>query len=129
VSIRPYCIVLLVLFACSIKPLHADKTQDLLSRCRPLTHARTSGNSVEMKEDFESGYCWGAFATIDQMLMAYTPATKQPLFNVCLPNDHTRYQMISIFVLYAEKHPERYNEDVPWVAFDAAREAFPCKTP
>jgi len=86
----------------------------------------TNSGAVEMNADFESGFCWGAFATIDQMLMAIDAATRRPIFGVCLPKEHTRYQMIAIFVRYAEKHPERYNDDSPWVAFDAAREAFPC---
>ena len=32
----------------------------------------------------------------DQMLMAVNANTKQPLFDVCLPSDHARYQMIAI---------------------------------
>jgi hypothetical protein len=60
------------------------------------------------------------------MLMATNAETGKPMFFVCLPSDHTRSQMIAIFVQYAEKHPARNHEDFPWVAFDAAREAFPC---
>lgn len=107
--------------------LHAETTEVLLSDCRPVTQAKvTASGEVVMNADFESGFCWGAFATIDQMLMTINSKTKNPIFNVCLPKNHTRYQMIAIFVRYAEKHPDRYNEDSPWVAFDAAKEAFPC---
>ena len=109
--------------------LHAETTEKLLSDCRPVTQAKVmSDGSVMMNADFESGFCWGAFVIIDQMLMTVDGATNRPLFGVCIPKDHTRYQMIAIFVRYAEKHPERYNEDIPWVAVDAAREAFPCPT-
>ena len=107
--------------------LHAETTEKLLFDCRPVTQAKVdSSGAVEMNTDFESGFCWGAFATIDQMLMAINATTHRPIFNVCLPKSHTRYQMISIFVRYAEKHPELYNQDSPWVAFEAAREVFPC---
>lgn len=108
--------------------LHAETTEKLLSDCRPVTQAKVTSDGVEMNADFESGFCWGAFAAIDQMMMAINSATKKPIFNACLPKDHTRYQIVAIFVRYAEKHPERYSDDVPWVAFDAAREVFPCST-
>jgi hypothetical protein len=86
--------------------LHAETTEKLLSDCRPVTQAKVTGDGgVEMDSNFEYGFCWGTFATIDQMLMAINSATKRPIFGVCLPKDHTRYQMIAIFVRYTEKHP------------------------
>jgi hypothetical protein len=125
---RAFLLVFGIFIAVSPK-LHAETTEVLLSNCRPVTQAKVNADgSVAMDSSFENGFCWGAFATIDQMLMAQNSRTKTPIFNVCLPKDHTRYQMIAIFVRYAEKHPERYNEDSPWVAFDAAREVFPCKS-
>ena len=105
----------------------AETTEKLLSYCRPVTQAKVVENGAVLKQDFESGYCWGAFATVAQMLMAVNSETQVPIFHVCLPKDHTRSQLIAVFVQYAEKHPARYNEDFPWVAFDAEREAFPCK--
>lgn len=121
-----FLFVIGVFFAGSPK-LHAETREVLLSNCRATTHDKVGADgSVFMDPNFENGFCWGAFATIDQMLMLVDSKTQLPMFRVCIPKDHTRYQMIAIFVRYAEKHPERYNEDSPWVAFDAAREAFPC---
>lgn len=107
-------------------PCRADTTETVLSNCRDVAKAKVTSDGVMLNPNYESGYCMGAFAVVAQMLMAVDSATHKPLFGVCLNSHHTRTQLIAVFVRYAEKHPERYNEDFPWVAFDAAKEAFPC---
>jgi hypothetical protein len=103
---------------------HADTTETVLSNCRSVARATITHDGVILNETYESGYCMGAFTVVDQMLMAINSATRKPPFSVCLPKGFTRTQVIAVFVRYAEKHPERYGEDFPWVAFDAAKEAF-----
>jgi Rap1a immunity proteins len=123
-SLIIYCAIpLLSLIA---KPVYAETTEKVLSDCRAVAQAKVSSDGVLLEPSYESGFCMGAFVVVDQMLMTINATTHKPIFNVCLPSDFTRTQMIAIFVRYAEKHPERYNEDFPWVAFSAAREVFPC---
>jgi len=48
------------------------------------------------------------------------------LLRACVPRDSTRTQLIAIFVRFAQKHPERYQEDFVFVTLSALKSAFPC---
>src|SRR6202789_2650551 len=76
----------------------AETTEKVLSYCRPVTQAKVVENGAVLNQDFESGYCWGAFATVAQMLMTVDSGTRVPIFHVCLPENHTRSQLIAVFV-------------------------------
>ncbi len=74
----------------------------------------------------DTGVCWGAFGTI-QGLIVWTDGDGTPILGVCAPANSKRTQLIAIFVLYAKNHPEKYSEGFTRVAIPALREAFPCK--
>ena len=106
----------------------ADTAGQMLSACRPIARANISvgKGKVTLPYTFETGKCWGAFTAIqnglervdDRMLLIY---------NICPPAESTRSQLIAIFVDYAEKNPQRLQEDFFDVFIDALRKAFPCK--
>jgi hypothetical protein len=39
------------------KPVRADTTQTVLSYCRPVAQAKAVGHAVQLKMNFESGFC------------------------------------------------------------------------
>jgi hypothetical protein len=88
--------------------------------------AKVADGKINLPPDFESGTCWGAFGAIQDLMTAINAITKKPMFGVCMPESTTRTQIIAIFVRYAEKHPEKYNERFVWVAEAGIREVFPC---
>ena len=106
----------------------ADTAQEMLSACRPIARANISGGKgkVTGPNTFEAGKCWGAFTVIqngiervdDKMLLIY---------DICAPAESARTQLIGMFVDYAEKNPQRLQEDFFDVFIDALRKAFPCK--
>ena len=49
----------------------AQSASEMLSACRPIAQAPVSNENVAFQQTFESGLCWGAFATI-QEVVGYT---------------------------------------------------------
>jgi hypothetical protein len=103
-----------------------EKTEEMLSACRPITQAKISGDAIAMPQDFASGQCWGAFSVIGFELTTINSETHQPIFFVCLPKGWTRPQLIAVFSKYAENHPATYSEDFMYTVMKAEQEAFPC---
>ena len=79
-----------------------------------------------MDTDFSTGVCWGAFAAIQELLTARNSETKKMMLWACAPAKSSRTQLISIFVHYAENHPEKYHDDFLWTVVDSLQQAFPC---
>lgn len=105
---------------------YSETTEEMLSACRPITQAKIVDGKVDLQGDYNSGLCWGAFASIHALLL-FVDTNENPLLHVCLPSDATRTQLIAVFVQYAEKHPEEYNEEFAKVTINALLKAFPCK--
>lgn len=120
-----FVILLVVAGLYSEKSCKAETTEEMLSACRPITVAKVSGGTIDFEETFETGICWGAFAAI-QRLSATVDHNEKPLLFSCPPEDSTQTQIITIFVRYAEKHPEKYHQDFVFSAIAALKEAFPC---
>ena len=118
--------LLIVVAFSAVTPSYASTAEEMLSACRLITTAKISNGNINLPQDFDSGVCWGAFETLDYMLMTVNFATQKPMFGVCLPENRTRPQLIAIFVKYAENHPARYSDDFIPVAFAAAKDAFSC---
>jgi len=97
----------------------------MLSACRPISESKVTNDTIELKSDYDTGLCWGAFAAI-QRLSATEIGNSGPLLRACVPRDSTRTQLIAIFVRFAQKHPERYQEDFVFVTLSALKSAFPC---
>ena len=105
----------------------------MLSSCKEVANARIiADGKVDMVTDFDTGLCWGAFASIQTIIKFGTPDPKTKIVammhNVCAPKDSTRTQLVAIFVEYVKKHPEAYNSEYLPVALTALRAAFPCSS-
>jgi uncharacterized protein (DUF849 family) len=82
----------------SAKPASAETAEEMLSSCRPIAQAKMSDGKISLPRDFDSGVCWGAFATLDFMLTTVDSQTNKPMFQVCVPLNRTRPQLIAVFV-------------------------------
>jgi len=86
------------------------------------------GKTVDFEPNFETGQCWGAFATL-QRVSRYADRNNKILLPIgCSPPKSTRTQLIAIFVEYAKKHPEEWHVDFVDIALKAFRTAFPCNS-
>jgi hypothetical protein len=99
---------------------------NLLSACRAIAKGDVKGDYIGFHETYESGLCWGTFATIQKMTR-YCDSSRKPFFRICAPSESKRSQLVAVFVNYAEKNPQRLHEDFFVVALDSLRQAFPCK--
>lgn len=110
-------------------PARSESALRMAARCRPAIAAAaaggTSGGQASgFRDSFESGACWGAFASIQE---AFRQADDRgPLFRICLPPQSTRRQLVQVFLRYVDAHPELAHQAYFEVARAAFGEAFPC---
>jgi hypothetical protein len=119
-------LVLVMVFAlgCACR---AETTEEMVSSCKAIsTTGQVVHGHVSLPQDFDSGVCWGAFATIQTVVAFVDPITLKHFFPVCVPAGSTRTQLIQIFLVYAEAHPEEYQKDYFVVALTSMSKAFPC---
>jgi hypothetical protein len=104
----------------------AETALQAASNCRPIVSAaRTPDNKIIIPHTHTSGWCWGAFASI-QGLARFAEPDGIRLFGICVPENASRSQFIAIFVQYTDKHPERGHFPFEEVAIEALAAAFPC---
>jgi Rap1a immunity proteins len=74
-------------------------------------------------------FCWGAFGALQAMSRVTNSAisTDGPLLGVCAGEKVTRSQMVLVFLKYADNNPAQLDDEFPFIAWRALREAFPCK--
>jgi hypothetical protein len=109
----------------SVNIAFAESTQEMLSACRDIPKAEIpNAKTVRLPQNFNTGMCWGAFAVLENGCMLIVD--NKPFLGVCLPTESTRTQLISVFVNYAEKNPQRLHEPFFIIAIDSLREAFKC---
>lgn len=106
--------------------LYAETAEEMVSACKLISEASVSSGQVELPTDFRSGLCWGAFASIQEIVTWIPAKDSKPLLGVCAPSTSTRTQLIQIFLAYSKLHPEKVNQDFTIVALDALANAFPC---
>ncbi len=123
----PLAFVVLVIGVAQWSSAFADSTHEMLSACRPVARAEVSGDEVKLPSNFGSGECWGAFTVLQKVIYSVDAESLRPIFSICAPAASTRSQLITVFVQYAERHPQRLHEDFFVVGLDSLRMAFPCK--
>jgi len=105
---------------------HAETTEEMISSCKAISTTQVTNGHVSLPQDFDSGVCWGAFATIQRVVTTVDPITLKHYFYACVPAGSTRTQLIQIFLVYAQAHPEEYQKDYFVVALTSMSKAFPC---
>ena len=109
-----------------------QSAEDMLHFCRQVVNADTNNGMIQLPENFATGRCWGAFASLSPawsyLYWAQYPKNANYPYRVCA-GDTTVTTLIAVFIEYLKRHPERYQDEWFFVATDAAREAFPCPVP
>ncbi len=110
--------------------MQQETAEEMVSLCHLLSEPQINGQILVMPQDFGTGICWGAFASIGSVIyVKNNPTEDSPVFGICAPKRITRTQIIKIFLEYARRNPNWLNEDYVHVAILAIREAFPCGKP
>jgi hypothetical protein len=84
--------------------------------------ARIAGGKGAFVPTFETGVCWGAFATL-QNINRMTDSKNMPLIPMgCAPENNTRTQFIALFMEYARKNSQLLHEEFTYVAAAALKD-------
>ncbi len=98
------------------------------SYCKPVAEARLiSGDKRAYKPSWETGVCWGFFSAVQVATRLQFHGDPAPALYICAPPESTLVQMVLIFRRYVEVNPSVAHEKAFFVAFEALKEAFPCK--
>jgi hypothetical protein len=118
--------LLLVLLAALIviPSLRAESAEEMASNCKSIAAAKISEGQVGIPQDFGSGVCWGAFASLQKAITLARDGIR--VLGACVPTDASRTQLIQVFLEYSRRHPEQLDQDFFIVAVRAAQQSFPC---
>jgi hypothetical protein len=103
-----------------------DTAEQMVAACHSVPGPQAAAEGVRLTPDFGTGYCWGAFTSLQSAATALDERGR-PLLGACVPADTTRVQLIDAFNRYAAAHAEVLQKDYFPVALAALREAYPCK--
>jgi len=126
---RSQSVIVLLTLLCVVAfavPAFAESMEEMLTSCKLLAEAKVEGGEVSFPRDYPSGMCWGAFSTL-QRVIVMVDNNMRPYFHVCAPKNSTRSQLIAVFVEYSRRNPQRLHEDFFIVAIEALSGAFPCQ--
>jgi hypothetical protein len=102
-----------------------DTAGQMLSACKAIPTAPAGTGAVRLPTDFYTGYCWGAFSSLQSATTSKDWRGRQQ-YDACVPPQTTKMQLIAAFTHYAGNHPEQMEKDYFGVALDAFKDAFPC---
>ncbi len=127
------CVVCLIAIGkLSAQAVEPDTTERWISICRPLADATVNADgTIIVPKDFEAGRCAGAFDTINT-LAGLIGADGKPVLGVCLASNQAYLknrsivQWATMFIDYAKRHPQRYQESFADVMIATLQEMFPC---
>ncbi|MBT3070210.1 hypothetical protein KKP04_04920 [Rhodomicrobium sp. Az07] len=106
-------------------------TADMLADCNSILRLAKPGanpDELELEDTFTTGHCWGAFHTVQQLLITRLETDNDPLLRICVPEGVSLLQLIQIFDRYARLNPDSQTEPFTAVAMAALRSGFPCGT-
>lgn len=103
-----------------------DTAGQMVEACKAIPTPQAAADGVKLIADYGSGYCWGAFTSLQSGATALDERGHS-LLGSCVPADTTRVQLIDTFVRYTTAHLDVLQQDYFPVALAALREAYPCK--
>jgi hypothetical protein len=110
-----------------IPAAHAETALEMQSYCRGVVAAEMlPNNRIRIPPDPDAHKCWGAFATIQEIIKS-TETDGTVTFGVCAPANSSRMQLVKIFSKYVSDHPEQGHLGFTNVALIALLAVFPCR--
>jgi Rap1a immunity proteins len=120
--------VFLTVFIITTSSSQAETALEVQSWCTTTAHAPLlADGKVGLGTTFDDGFCWGAFAAIQDL--SRIEMLGNPLLVFCPPSNSTRIEYVKIFLRYVDQHPEQLHMDFAGVARRALAAAFPCTPP
>ncbi len=105
-----------------------ETAMQVQSWCKDIAAAKINQDGTFLlHRTADSGFCWGAFATIQ--ILSKSPVSRNnptPMLGLCPPAQSTRIQFIKIFSKYVDENPNLGHVDFAHIALAALTDAFPC---
>jgi hypothetical protein len=103
---------------------------ELFADCQAIVQSSKGAGvaeELELDNTFATGTCWGAFLSLQQIVVTKKEGGKNTLLNLCVPQNATMLNMIQVFALFLQSNQKRQEEPFTKVAIAALRSAYPCK--
>jgi hypothetical protein len=119
-------LLLLAVSGIALGQRHTDTAEEVLSYCAGVSAAKVTSDGPILPQDFETGRCWGAFATLYRLSKLFPQGSAEAFVPICSPLEATTTQYVAIFVQYARANPRRLHEEFLPFAIESLAKAFPC---
>jgi hypothetical protein len=86
---------------------NAQSAGEMLRTCKGVLDAKPGSKpgEVAIATTYENGQCWGHFRTYQQLSGLHFSSDKHPALNLCVPEQVTLTQWISIFAKHVNDNP------------------------
>jgi hypothetical protein len=83
----------------------AETALEVQSWCKDIVNVQlTQDDRVAFQQRYASGFCWGAFGTLQDVSRIPTEIDGH-LYLFCPPRNSTRVQFVKVFSRYVDTHP------------------------
>lgn len=111
----------------AISSAQAQTAGELLHACELFERGmHREGSTIFVPPGISPQLCWG-FMTAVMQYATLADHDGKTLLGACPPPDTTTSQIVRVFVSYAQAHPQKLSLRAAAVAYNAMKEAFPCK--
>ena len=119
----------LALVCCAAYAGDADpfSASEVASWCQPYKTAVLHDGHIGVQATSDSQACYGAFLAIQQFSTTRLGAVHVSILKTCLPEKSDLLELITVFLHYADEHPERGHEKFTDVVLSSFWEAYPCR--
>ena len=99
---------------------------EVASWCQPYKTAVLRDGHLSVQATSDSQACFGAFLAIQQISATSLGDPHASVLKTCLPEKSGLFDLIKVFLHFADEHPERGHEKFTDVVLSSLWAAYPC---
>jgi hypothetical protein len=125
-----HSLVVLVVLAGVVRAEESEpfSAAEVASWCEPYRTAVITGDKIAVRATAASRVCYGAFVAIQQLMGSSWGTSPGSILRTCEPPTSGLVELIKVFLLYVDQHPERGHEKFTDIALVSLWKAYPCAT-
>jgi hypothetical protein len=118
--------VVMLCFTCVSS--RAETAGEVSGRCAVYDNAVAGPDQrVTAAQSEYSQTCWGAFASLQDLMVVVEQRGNKPILEICAQPESTRLELVHVFRHYVREHAEHEHEPFGIVLLASMRSAFPCR--
>lgn len=99
---------------------------EMQTNCSEYQAAKVYGSDISVDVTTGSAICWGAFLALQEFSATTWGSKNVSILRNCVSPKASRGELIKVFLLYVDKHPQRGHEKFTDVVLSALWDAYPC---